>query len=187
MLFEKNKFPMNIFIVFEKVKPVVYTSQTLTSNHFVCLIPSNWYKNINIFMKNELFLATTFLVDSTIIDLLKYNDNIMFLNEKKRFLKYNIYYTYMLKNRLTLLQLFKTPTLDTIDNIYYNSSWLERENSEMYGINYINKKDNRSLLLDYSRNEYPMLKDFPTEGYDEIYFDFFENKINYIKNEFIEL
>jgi hypothetical protein len=32
-----------------------------------------------------------------------------------------------------------------------------------------------------------MLKDFPTEGYYEIYFDFFENKVNYIKNEFIEL
>jgi NADH:ubiquinone oxidoreductase subunit C len=34
----------------------------------------------------------------------------------------------------------------------------------MYGINFKNKSDNRSLLLDYSRNENPMLKDFPTEG-----------------------
>jgi NADH:ubiquinone oxidoreductase subunit C len=57
----------------------------------------------------------------------------------------------------------------------------------MYGIKYKNKHDNRSLLLDYSRNEYPMLKDFPTEGYQEIYFDFFENKLQYVRNEFIEL
>ncbi len=57
----------------------------------------------------------------------------------------------------------------------------------MYNINYINKNDNRSLLLDYSRNEYPMLKDFPTEGYEEIYFDFFENKVIHIRNEFIKL
>ena len=46
----------------------------------------------------------------------------------------------------------------------------------MYGINYINKNDNRSLLLDYSRNEFPMLKDFPVEGFYEIYYDFFENR-----------
>ena len=32
-----------------------------------------------------------------------------------------------------------------------------------------------------------MLKDFPTEGFYEIYFDFFENKLQYIKNEFVEL
>jgi NADH:ubiquinone oxidoreductase subunit C len=57
----------------------------------------------------------------------------------------------------------------------------------MYCINYLNKNDNRSLLLDYSKNEYPMLKDFPSEGYNEIYFNIFENKINYIANEFIEL
>ena len=57
----------------------------------------------------------------------------------------------------------------------------------MFGISFINKKDNRSLLLDYSRNEFPMLKDFPTEGYYEIFYDFFENRIDYFKNEFIEL
>ena len=186
MFFKKNKFPMNIFIVFEKVKPIIYTSGALSTNHFVCLIPKNWYKNINIFLKNETFICNSSLIESSVIDLLKYNDNIMFLKQKKRFLKYNIYYMYLLKSRLTLLQLLDN-NADTVDNIYLNSAWLERENSEMYNINYINKKDNRSLLLDYSRNEYPMLKDFPTEGFDEIYFDFFENKINYIKNEFIEL
>jgi hypothetical protein len=122
MFFKKNKFPMNIFLVFEKVKPVVYTSQTLTSNHYVCLIPNKWYKNINIFIKNELFLNTSFLVDSSIIDLLKYNNDIMFIKNKKRFLKYNIYYMYMLKNRLTLLQIFQNNEIDSIDNVYLNSS-----------------------------------------------------------------
>jgi NADH dehydrogenase (ubiquinone) Fe-S protein 3 len=65
---------------------------------------------------------------------------------------------------------------------------MEREVSEMYGLSYDNKKDVRSLLLDYSRNEFPMLKDFPTEGYNDIYYNFFENKLKYSnKNEFIEL
>lgn len=57
----------------------------------------------------------------------------------------------------------------------------------MFGISFTNKKDNRSLLLDYSKNEFPMLKDFPTEGYKDIFYDFFENKIDYFNNEFVEL
>ena len=77
--------------------------------------------------------------------------------------------------------------VESIDMVYKNANWLERETSEMFGIQYLNKKDNRSLLLDYSRNEFPMLKDFPCEGYYEIYYDFFENKLTYVKNEFIEL
>jgi NADH:ubiquinone oxidoreductase subunit C len=57
----------------------------------------------------------------------------------------------------------------------------------MFGVSFLNKKDSRPLLLDYSRNEFPMLKDFPTEGYYDIYYNFFENKLAYIQNEFIEL
>jgi len=189
MFFKKHQFPINLFIIFEKIKPVIYTSTHLNSNHYLCIIPKKWYKNINIFIKNEIFFSYSTLIDMSIIDTLKYNK----LNKKmdklfneSRFIKYNIYYFYHLKSRITLIQAINNNT-DSIDSIYINSSWLERENSEMYNINYLNKKDNRSLLLDYSRNEFPMLKDFPTEGYEEIYFDFFENKVNYIKNEFIEL
>lgn len=57
----------------------------------------------------------------------------------------------------------------------------------MYGIKFNNKKDSRPLLLDYSKNEFPMLKDFPTEGINDIYYNFFENKLTFIKNEFVEL
>jgi NADH:ubiquinone oxidoreductase subunit C len=57
----------------------------------------------------------------------------------------------------------------------------------MYGIQYTGKRDARPLLLDYSKNEFPMLKDFPTEGVNDIYYNFFENKLTFIKNEFIEL
>lgn len=188
MLFKKYQFPLNIFIVFEKVNPIVYTSQTLTPNHFVCFIPSKWYYGINLFLKKDLFLNFSQLTDMSCIDTIKYNKfipEINFLNNK-RLLMYNIYYMYWVKIRLTLIQTCNN-NIDSIDYVYRNASWLEREVSEMYGLKFKNKKDNRSLLLDYSRNEYPMLKDFPTEGFYEIYFDFFENKLQYIKNEFIEL
>ena len=188
MLFKKYQFPINLFIIFEKINPVIYTSQVLTPNHYVCFIPNKWYYGFNLVLKKELFYSFSNLTDISCIDTLKYDK---FIPEQdvinnKRFLIYNIYYFYWIKVRMTLVQ-FSDYKIESIDSIYKNSSWLEREVGEMYGLKYNNKKDNRSLLLDYSRNEYPMLKDFPCEGYYEIYYDFFENKLQYIKNEFIEL
>jgi hypothetical protein len=122
MLFKKNKFPFNIYIVFEKLKPIIYTNQLLTKNHFICLIPTNYYKNINIFLKNELFSDLSFLVDSSIIDLLKYNNNILFLKNKKKKIKYNLYYLYKLKTRLTFIQLLDNNSTNTIDAVYQNAS-----------------------------------------------------------------
>lgn len=189
MFFKKHQFPLNLFIIFEKIKPIIYSSSVLNNNHYLCIIPKKWYKSINLLIKNELFFNYSSLIESSIIDTLNYNNlnnKMDKLFNKSRFISYNIYYFYFLKIRLTLINIINKD-IDSIDKIYLNSSWLERENSEMYNINYINKTDNRSLLLDYSRNDYPMLKDFPCEGYEEVYFDFFENKVNYINNEFIEL
>lgn len=189
MLFKKYQFPINIFLVFEKINPIIYTSESLTLNHYLCFIPNEWYYGINLFLKKELFYNFSSLIEISAIDTLKYNNLFPHhetFNKNNRFIIYNIYYCYWIKVRLTLFQ-FSNKQIKSIDTIYKNANWLEREVSEMFGLQYENKKDNRSLLLDYSRNEFPMLKDFPTEGFYEIYYDFFENKIQYIKNEFIEL
>lgn len=189
MILKKFNFPLNIFVCFEKINPVIYTSKVLNKNHYICFVPTKWYIALNIFIKNELFYNNLFLSEISAIDTIKYNKilpEIKFYNFNKRFILFNIYYLYFIKIRMNFIYV-TDKDLESIDFLFKNANWLERETSEMFGLNYINKIDNRSLLLDYSRNEFPMLKDFPTEGLSEIYFDFFENKLNYIKNEFIEL
>jgi NADH:ubiquinone oxidoreductase subunit C len=57
----------------------------------------------------------------------------------------------------------------------------------MFGINYKNKKDIRKLLLDYSKIENPMLKDFPVGGFSEVFYDFFEDQVVLSNNSSIEL
>jgi len=57
----------------------------------------------------------------------------------------------------------------------------------MFGFSFLNKRDCRRLLLDYSRSDNPMLKKFPTEGLVDIYYDFFENKLLYLQNDYVEL
>jgi len=64
---------------------------------------------------------------------------------------------------------------------------LEREFSEMYGIFFDFKSDTRKLLLDYSLNENPFLKDFNSESAIDNFYNIFEEKVCYIKNNNIEL
>jgi len=182
---------MNIFLVFEKVNPIIYTSNVMTPNHYVCFLPITFWYSFNLFLKNEIFYSFSFLSEASAIDTLKYNNILpetdIQLNMSRNIIYYN-YYTYQTKIRLTFIINFtENSSLTSIDKIYSNSSWLERELAEMFGVNYRSKKDIRSLLLDYSRVDNPMTKNFPTEGYKDIYYNFFENQLTYINNDYIEL
>lgn len=77
--------------------------------------------------------------------------------------------------------------LYSLDAFFFNSNWVERELIEFFGIKIINKKDTRNLLLDYNLQINPLLKNFPTEGFQELYFNFNSFNLDYINNEFIEL
>lgn len=57
----------------------------------------------------------------------------------------------------------------------------------MYGVGFVGKMDTRKLLLDYSKIEHPMLKDFPTEGLKDVFYDILDNQIEYVSHETIEL
>ena len=57
----------------------------------------------------------------------------------------------------------------------------------MYGIFFEFKIDVRKLLLDYSKLENPLLKDFSSEGIVDVFYNFFENQVVFYKNEIIEL
>lgn len=190
-MFKKYKFPFNLFLIFEKLNPIVYSSNCLTSNHYILLLPKEWYFSVIKCIKNELYFSSSTLIEHSSIDSKKFNNfnnkiNLLFQN--KRGITYYTFYFYFIKIRLSfLLNISLTESIASIDCLYFNSNWLERENSEMFSINYIYKKDLRNLLLDYSRNEYPLLKEFPCEGYYDVYFDFFDDQLKYIESEFVEL
>jgi len=57
----------------------------------------------------------------------------------------------------------------------------------MFKVIFKHKIDKRRLLLDYSRQENPLLKNFPSEGYNDVFFNFFENQVVYGKNTITEL
>ena len=126
------------------------------------------------------------------MDTLKYKKIILdldFSKKSNRVITYYSYYNYNLKLRMTFL-IYKndnTSNLSSVDSLFKNANWLEREFSEMYGVFFNFKTDTRKLLLDYSLSENPMLKDFNSESQIDNFYNIFEEKVCYIKNNNIEL
>ena len=185
---------MILFLNFEKIKPILFTSKFLTNNHYCVIIPVDFFYYINMFFKNELFFAHSTLLDQSLFDTTEFTKNIskyfkLFFS-KNNLVCFYTYFFYTLKCKLTLftINLNKLNMLyPSIENLYNNCLWLERESAEMFGIFFKNKLDNRVLLLDYSKTENPLLKKFMCSGYTETYYNLFENNISIYKTEFIEL
>lgn len=176
-----------LFIVFENIHLNMLFSDKFKYNHKIIIAHADWIKPISIFLKNELY-SNNSLIDMSYVDSLQFNDLFkeIFYNNNISIFYYN-FYNYFYKNRTSFFFINNYKSINSIDSIYNNANWLERESSEMYGINFLWKNDTRRLLLDYSKLENPLLKTFQIENLNEVFFNFFENQVSYQKNETVEL
>lgn len=192
-MYKNYTFPLYIFVVFEKSNSKMWSSSVLKPNNYLLLLDNKWFYSLNLFFRNDLFLSNSYLAETFAIDSLKFtkfNDLLNNFFSKHRIVLFYSYYFFNIKVKLhvvLLVNFFLKERVDSVDKIYKNSSWLEREVSEMSGINYSFKKDVRKLLLDYSKNENPLLKDFPVEGFSEIFYDFFEDQTIFLDSNVVEL
>jgi NADH-quinone oxidoreductase subunit C len=56
-------------------------------------------------------------------------------------------------------------------SIYKSSLWLEREIWDMFGIFFSEHPDLRRILTDYGFEGFPLRKDFPLSGFNEVRYD----------------
>lgn len=193
--YKKYNTPIFLFLILEKINSTFWTSETNLPNHFFFFIPKNYAYILAQILHKEYFFSQSYLVEVSAIDSNYLKNQNIFLNFKNNFncnlIVFYTYYAVFLKSRLTFFFLqnsyTKQITLNSIDKIYRNANWAEREASEMYNINYTWKSDTRKLLIDYSKNEYPLLKDYPSEGFQDVHFNFFEGQVTTIKTETVEL
>jgi NADH-quinone oxidoreductase subunit C len=63
------------------------------------------------------------------------------------------------------------PKMATIERVYPNANWFERELWDMFGISFEGHTDMRRILMPYDWEGHPLRKDYPL-GYEEVQFTF---------------
>jgi NADH:ubiquinone oxidoreductase subunit C len=145
-----------------------------------------------VFFYGEVFLCKSFLIENSATDNKGNIGNICKSKsfEKGRLILFYIYYFFVLRSRITILVPFnfaKLQKVPSVDRIYKSASWLERETGEMFKVSYNRKVDTRRLLLDYSKFENPLLKDFSPVGANDLFYSLFEDQVIYTRPNIIEL
>ena len=67
----------------------------------------------------------------------------------------------------------------SITNIFPSANWMEREVFDMYGIEFKDHPDLRRILTDYNFEGYPLRKDFPLTGHNEVRYSEEHKKVIY--------
>lgn len=95
---------------------------------------------------------------------------------------------YKTTQRVVLASFFRTgaPAF-SLAHVYYNANWCERELVEFFGAVIPGRADTRNLLLDYNLQVNPLLKTYPTEGHQELFFNYLSYNLEYVATEFVEL
>ena len=171
----------------------LWTSSSNQPNHFFIHVPQKWFYSINIFLKRDLFFWNLFLIDSSAVDTSNYkitNSSFNHFLKNNQLVVFYVYYCYFLKIKLNIslfYDIFTKKPFHSIDSIFQNANWIERETSEMFGLNYCLKKDLRKLLIDYSSFDNPMLKSFPSEGFFDVFYNFFDDQVTSSESSIVEL
>ncbi len=111
------------------------------------------------------------LIDTTAVD---YPEN------QKRFNLIYLLLSHELNKRI-ILNFFinENQQVPSLTKIFPSANWMEREIFDMYGIKFTDHPDLRRILTDYNFEGYPLRKDFPLTGHNEVRYSEDEKKVIY--------
>jgi len=93
-----------------------------------------------------------------------------------------VYHLLSLHNNLRVrvkIAVGEDETAPSVIDVYPCAIWFERETFDMYGIVFSDHPDMRRLLTDYGFEGFPLRKDFPLTGYQEVRYDDQEKRVVY--------
>ncbi len=128
------------------------------SNGRFLLIDKQRLKELLIYLKEKLNFKM--FLDLTCID---YPEN------NPRFLGVYFLFNLETKQRVGIKSWAKDNSLPTITDIWKGAKWAEREVWDMFGVNFEGHKNLVRMFLWEGYKYHPLRKDFPKEGYKEVY------------------
>ena len=129
--------------------------------------------DVILFLKTNSNTKFNQLIDITAVD---YPEN------EKRFKIVYLFLSHEKNQRLILDLLIKeNEFISSLTSVFPSANWMEREVFDMYGIEFKNHPDLRRILTDYNFKGYPLRKDFPLTGHNEVRYSEDEKKVIYEK------
>ena len=140
---------------------------------------------------NQIYIAidSEDILDTTI--LLKTNQNTKFKQliditavdypeNQKRFKMVYLFLSHELNQRIILsFYINENQQIPSLTKIFPSANWMEREIFDMYGIKFNDHPDLRRILTDYGFEGFPLRKDYPLTGHNEVRYSEEEKKVIY--------
>ena len=124
-----------------------------------------------VFLKNNISTKFRQLIDITAVD---------YPEDTKRFKLVYLLLSHELNNRIILSYFInENEVIPSITELFPSANWMEREVFDMYGIKFKNHPDLRRILTDYNFKGFPLRKDFPLTGHNEVRYSESQKKVVY--------
>ena len=127
--------------------------------------------DVIIFLKTNKDTKFRQLIDITAVD---------YLQNTKRFKIVYLFLSHEINQRIILNYFInENEVVSSLTKIFPAANWMEREVFDMYGIKFKDHPDLRRILTDYGFEGYPLRKDFPLTGHNEVRYSEDEKKVIY--------
>ena len=146
-------------------------SSKIKHNQIYLNIEESELINVIMFLKNNNNTKFKQLIDITAVD---YPDN------DRRFKLVYLLLSHENNQRLVInFTIKENEVVNSLTSIFPAANWVEREVFDMYGIEFKDHPDLRRILTDYDFEGFPLRKDFPLTGHNEVRYSEDEKKVIY--------
>ena len=146
-------------------------SSKIKHNQIYLNIEESELINVTMFLKNNNNTKFKQLIDITAVD---YPDN------DRRFKLVYLLLSHENNQRIVInFTIKENEFVNSLTSIFPAANWVEREVFDMYGIEFKDHPDLRRILTDYDFQGFPLRKDFPLTGHNEVRYSEDEKKVIY--------